>query len=165
MSADADAGDGRDETQNERMDRNWDELLQELRVAQAGTQILTGFLLTIAFQNKFSDLTAFQHGVYLVLVVLACLTTALGLAPVYLHRGLFRQGLKGVVVRFGNAVLRVQLLGIALVLTGTQLLIFDVVASRGAAVGAAAVTAVLVVCIASLPSIVTRRRPGRGANT
>ena len=54
--ADADPADGRDETLDERMDRNWNEMLQELRVTQTGTQILTGFLLAIAFQNRFTEL-------------------------------------------------------------------------------------------------------------
>ena len=80
--ADADPSDGRDESVNERMDRNWNEILQELRVTQTGTQIFTGFLLTIAFQQRFSDLTTFQTRVYLILVISAVLTTALGLAPV-----------------------------------------------------------------------------------
>ena len=86
VDADVDPTDGRDESVNERMDRNWNEILQELRVTQTGTQIFTGFLLTIAFQTGFSDLTTFQTRVYLVLVVAAVLTTALGLAPVNLHR-------------------------------------------------------------------------------
>ena len=77
--ADADPTDGRDESLDERMDRNWNEMLQELRVTQTGTQILTGFLLAIAFQNRFEDLTTFQHRVYLILVLAAVTTTALGL--------------------------------------------------------------------------------------
>ena len=96
--ADADPSDGRDESVNERMDRNWNEILQELRVTQTGTQIFTGFLLTIAFQQRFSDLTTFQTRVYLILVIAAVLTTALGLAPVNLHRALFRKGAKVTVV-------------------------------------------------------------------
>ena len=53
---DVDPGDGRDETENERLDRNWNEMLQELRVIQTGTQILTGFLLAAVFQSRFDDL-------------------------------------------------------------------------------------------------------------
>jgi len=73
MAADDDAlpDDGRNETQAERLDRNWNEILQELRVVQTGTQILTGFLLTVAFQQRFEDLDRFQVTVYLVLVALA----------------------------------------------------------------------------------------------
>jgi Family of unknown function (DUF6328) len=90
-SKDAVPGDGRDETETERLDRNWSELLQELRVTQTGTQIITGFLLTLAFKQRFTDLDQFQIDVYLVLVVIAAFTTALGLAPVSLHRSLFRR--------------------------------------------------------------------------
>ncbi|MBN9194503.1 MAG: sodium:proton antiporter, partial [Microbacterium sp.] len=68
---DALAGDGRDETEAERLDRNWDEILQETRVVQTGTQILTGFLLAIAFQQRFEDLDGYQIAVYLVLVCFA----------------------------------------------------------------------------------------------
>ena len=77
VSDDVDRTDGRDESLNERMDRNWNEILQELRVTQTGTQIFTGFLLTIAFQARFSELSTFQVRVYLVLVTAAVLTTAL----------------------------------------------------------------------------------------
>ena len=65
---------------SERLDRNWNEILQELRVTQNGAQILTGFLLAIAFQTKFDTLTEFQNDIYLVLVSAAVATTALGLA-------------------------------------------------------------------------------------
>src|SRR5690606_7271715 len=54
--------DGRDETSNERADRNWEELMQELRVMQTGTQVLSGFLLAVAFQPRFADLDDLQRG-------------------------------------------------------------------------------------------------------
>ena len=60
--ADVDPRDGRDETRNERMDRNWNDLLQELRVTQTGTQILSGFLLTLVFQPRFASLDPLQKG-------------------------------------------------------------------------------------------------------
>lgn len=66
--------DGRDETPNERADRNWTEVLQELRVMQTGTQILAGFLLTLAFQPAFADLSTGQRVFSLVLLVLATLS-------------------------------------------------------------------------------------------
>lgn len=75
---DVDPDDGRDESQNERSDRNWNEMLQETRITQTGTQILSGFLLTIAFQPRFATLSTFQHGVYLALVIVATLTTGVG---------------------------------------------------------------------------------------
>ncbi len=83
--------DGRDESAEERSDRNWAELLQELRVMQMGVQILTGFLLTLPFQQRFGDLDTFQTDVYLALVALAVLSTGLFVTPVSLHRTLFRR--------------------------------------------------------------------------
>ncbi len=59
------ADDGRDETEAERLDRNWAEILQELRVVQTGTQILTGFLLTLVFQQRFTELDPYQVEIYL----------------------------------------------------------------------------------------------------
>jgi hypothetical protein len=145
----------RDETETDRLERNWSELLQELRVTQTGTQILTGFLLTLAFQPRFADLDQFQIDVYLVLVVLAALTTALALAPVSLHRYLFREGAKAQIVRITNVIVKATLAGVAFVLTGTVMLIFDVVV--GIAAGFIAGGATLAVILAAwivLPAIV-----------
>jgi Family of unknown function (DUF6328) len=157
--ADSDPSDGRDETVNERMDRNWIEILQELRVTQTGTQILTGFLLSIAFQPTFAKLGVFEHRVYLILVVTAVLTTALGLAPVNLHRGLFRRHEKVAVVRTGHLILRFVLAGVALVLIGTVLLIFDLVVGQVEAILAAGLTLLVVVALALLPWLVRRAAP------
>jgi hypothetical protein len=75
------ADDGRRETPAERSDRNWNELLQELRVTQTGVQILTGFLLTLPFQERFEDLDDHQRTLYLILVALAVLTTGSSRRP------------------------------------------------------------------------------------
>ena len=107
-SGDADPSDGRDESLNEKMDRNWSDILQELRVTQTGTQILTGFLLAIAFQPKFDTLTLFQQRTYLFLV-LAADDDRLGLAPVNLHRGLFRRHIKFRTVQTAHVLLRLTL--------------------------------------------------------
>ena len=149
--ADADPSDGRDESVNERMDRNWNEILQELRVTQTGTQIFTGFLLTIAFQQRFSDLTTFQTRVYLILVIAAVLTTALGLAPVNLHRALFRKGAKVTIVQIAHVMMRFTLVGVAIMLIGTVLLIFDLVIGRTAALIMAGMTLLAVIILAMLP--------------
>jgi hypothetical protein len=159
--ADADPTDGRDESVNERMDRNWNEILQELRVTQTGTQIFTGFLLTIAFQQRFSDLTTFQTRVYLVLVVTAVLTTALGLAPVNFHRALFRRSAKQTIVQTAHVIMRFTLTGVAVMLIGTVLLIFDLVMGRTAALVMAGFTLVVVIIIAALPLIVRTNRPAQ----
>ena len=158
---DVEADDGRRETLNERLDRNWSEILQELRVTQTGTQILTGFLLAIAFQPTFHDLETYQQRIYLVLVVVAVLTTALGLAPVSLHRSLFRQQAKLAVVQLGHTILRLVLLGVGLVLTGTVLLVFDVVMGLRPALLVAGLTALVVTLLGLLPALISLRRGQR----
>ncbi|MDY6999819.1 MAG: DUF6328 family protein, partial [Actinomycetota bacterium] len=82
---------GRRETEMERLDRNWNSLLQELRVVQTGVQVLTGFLLTLPFQGRFDILDGGMQNVYLVTVCTAVLSTALLVAPVAMHRLLFRR--------------------------------------------------------------------------
>jgi membrane-bound ClpP family serine protease len=158
VTEDVDLTDGRDESLNERMDRNWNEILQELRVTQTGTQIFTGFLLTIAFQTRFTELTTFQVRVYLVLVISAVLTTAFGLAPVSLHRGLFRKGAKMIIVETAHIIMRITLVGVAVMLIGTVLLIFDLVVGRRVALILAGVTLLVVIIIAVLPAILRSSR-------
>lgn len=139
--------DGRDETETERLDRNWNEILQELRVIQTGTQILTGFLLAVAFQRRFTELDAFQVDVYLVLVTVSVIATLLGLAPVSLHRELFRRRAKKTLVHSADILLRLTLASVALVLVGTVLLVFDVVTTRPLAIGMALFVAALIAAI------------------
>jgi len=158
VTEDVDLADGRDESVNERMDRNWNEILQELRVTQTGTQIFTGFLLTIAFQTRFTELTTFQVRVYLVLVIAAVLTTAFGLAPVSLHRSLFRKGAKMIIVETAHIIMRITLVGVAVMLIGTVLLIFDLVVGRNAALILAGVTLLMVIIIAVLPAVLRSSR-------
>jgi hypothetical protein len=144
MDAHTDAAptDGRHESVNERMDRNWNELLQELRVAQTGVQILTGFLLTVPFQQRFGDLDEYQRAVYLVLVVLAVAATGFIVAPVSLHRILFRRGLKRELVDSADTLAQTGLAMLGLVLAGAALLLFDVVVDRTAGIVAGAATLV-----------------------
>jgi hypothetical protein len=162
---DVDPGDGRDESPNERSDRNWNEMLQETRITQTGTQILSGFLLTIVFQPRFSSLSPFQHGLYLGLVLAATVTTALALSPVYLHRLLFRRHKKATLVRYGHRLVSCALGGLVVVMVGTVLLIFDV--ASGADVGTIAAVAVLAVIIvlAGLPAWRALRRDGSGSTS
>jgi hypothetical protein len=137
----------RDETESERLDRNWNEILQELRVTQTGTQILTGFLLTVAFQPRFTELSEFQVVVYLALVATAAVTTALALAPVSLHRQLFRKRAKDRIVRAANRILQLALVGVGLTLTGTMMLIFDVVAGHVAGIVVGIATVVMLAAL------------------
>jgi hypothetical protein len=154
--------DDRDETPTERLDRNWTEILQELRVIQTGTQILTGFLLTLAFQPRFFDLDTYQIDIYLVLVVLAVVSTGLGLAPVGLHRILFRKRAKKEIVAVADTLLQVTMAGVALLISGTAMLIFDVVVGRTAGIVAGVGSIVTIVALwVVLPYLV---HPRRGAS-
>jgi Family of unknown function (DUF6328) len=145
---DADAiPDGRSETETERLDRNWGQLVQELRVTQTGTQILTGFLLTLAFQARFAKLDAIQVNFYLALVILAGLTTALGLTPVAIHRALFRRRAMEQLVATGNILLKLTLACVGLILVGSTLFIFAVVVSTSAGIIAGVVTLVIAVIL------------------
>lgn len=149
---------GRNETFVERMDRNWDELVSELRVTQTGAQILVGFLLTVPFQQRFTTLDAYQRGLYLVLVGLAVLATVLIVTPVSLHRALFRRRLKRELVATGNSFARAGLVVLAVVIAGVPALLFDVVVSRAAGVTALAGALVLLVgCWWVAPRLVERR--------
>ncbi|MHA7986421.1 DUF6328 family protein [Rathayibacter sp. CAU 1779] len=152
--------DGRTETVVQRSDRNWADILQELRVTQTGTQIITGFLLALAFQPRFTTLDTFSSTIYLVLVCLAATTTALNLTPVSLHRWLFRRHVKRELVVIGNVLLRITLAAVGLLVIGVVLFIFDVVLSRTAGFVAGGITAAVVVALWVLLPLVARRVRG-----
>jgi hypothetical protein len=80
-----------DESEAERLNRNFDDLLQELRVSQNGTQILFAFLLTVPFSNGYSKVTDLQQGIYFAALLLSALSAAMLIAPAVMHRILFRQ--------------------------------------------------------------------------
>src|SRR5271168_3298587 len=101
----------RGETELQRLDRNWNSLLQELRVVQTGVQLLTGFLLTLPFQQRFDVLSHPMRMVYLATVGCSVAATVLLIAPVAMHRMLFRRHLLQVVV---SAAHRCALAGLAL---------------------------------------------------
>lgn len=152
------------ESESEKLDRNWNEILQELRVTQTGTQILTGFLLTLAFQTRFKELSTDQVALYLVLVVLAVSATALGLIPVSLHRALFRQGRKDRTVRDGDRLLRIMLAVISVLLVGVVAFLFDVVWGRVPALVAGGIA--LMIAIAAWLAVlrISRRSLRRKVN-
>ena len=137
------ADDDRDETPEERADRNWNDLLQELRVSQTGVQLLAGFLATLPFQQRFGELDAFQRGWYVVLLALAFSTVGVTLAPVAIHRRVFGEGAKEELVRAGHRLLATALAMIGLLLGGIVLLIVDMVYDRTAAAIAAVVSIVV----------------------
>ncbi len=151
-----DLADGRDESPNERADRQWSEVLQELRVMQTGTQILTAFLLALAFQPAFAELGPGQRIFYLVLVVLAVLSAIIALAPVALHRILFRRREKQVVVAYGHAALVTALATVALLLVGVVAFVFDVVLGDVASWIAAVVLGLVVAILWIVAPVVLR---------
>lgn len=151
----------RNESEAERVERNWNEILQELRVIQTGTQILTGFLLALAFQPRFTELGRQEVTIYLVLVAVSVIATVLALAPVSLHRALFRKRAKPEIVRLAHRLLMLTLVAVALTLAGTTVLIFDVVIGPTAGLAAGG-TALVVIAAAWLlmPALVRRNRRG-----
>lgn len=113
-----------------RVDRNWNELMQELRVVQTGVQLLTGFLVTIPFTDAFGRLDAYQRAVYLCLLVGSVLTTGAIVAPVAYHRLLFRRRRRLWLVESANQLARAGLVLLAVVCSGVVLFVTDVVVGR-----------------------------------
>jgi hypothetical protein len=116
-----------DESPDEKLDRNFNELLQELRVAQTGVQILTGFLLTVPFSSRFEELDDLQLTTYLAVLSGAVLTTGFVIAPVAFHRLLFRQHRREWIVEAANVCARCGLVLLALTVSGVLFLVFEIV--------------------------------------
>jgi hypothetical protein len=137
--------DQRGETPLERLDRNWADLLQELRVIQTGVQLLTGFLLTLPFQSRFEQLSTTQQNIYLATLGASVVATGFLIAPVSLHRLLFRRHARRLTVDVAHRLAQIGLgfLGVAMI--GVVLLIFDVVAGPTTGVVAAVVTGLLLI--------------------
>ena len=121
----------RTEEEQERLNRQMTELLNELRVAMPGVQVLFGFLLTVPFQQRFSWVTEFQETVYLVTLIAAATATAFLIAPSAYHRVLFEQHEKPTVIHRGTVQFLVGLAALALAMNGAVLLVTDVVFGTG----------------------------------
>ncbi len=133
----------RDESRAEQLDRNWIELIQELRVAQTGVQVLAGFLLTLPFTSRFGDIDHAHRMTYLVAFSLAVVTVGLMTAPVALHRFLFGRHEKDVLVRTGDLYAKAGMTTMGLTLVAVVVLIFGVVVGDGAGIVAGALVFVL----------------------
>lgn len=116
-----------DETRDQRLARNVTDLLSELRVAQAGVQILFGFLLSVVFTAQFREASGFEKGMHLIAVVLAALATAFLIAPAAWHRHLFREGRRDDILRVGNRTVLAGLVCLAGAVTDVVALIAKVV--------------------------------------
>jgi len=143
------------------LDRNWNELLQELRVTQTGTQILTGFLLTLPFSSGFPDLSHGQKRLYLVVLIGSVVATGLNVAPVAYHRILFRRHRRRWLVSAANLAARAALVMLAFDSAGVVLLVFDVVVSRGSAIVAAGVVLGFLLLLWGVVPIVERTASSR----
>jgi hypothetical protein len=117
---------GRDETEGERLDRNLNELLQELRVALPGVQVLFAFLLAVPFQQNFTEITEFQKDVYFATLLLTALSAILLISPSAYHRITFRMQQKEQLIFLANRFTIAGLGALALAMTGAIVLITDV---------------------------------------
>jgi hypothetical protein len=113
----------RREDRAHQLDRNWAELVQELRVLGTGIQILFAFLLTIAFQARFEQTTAFEKDVYLATMMASGLAAVFIIAPVALHRFLFQFGVKDEVVTLTNRIAICGLVALSVAMVGAILLV------------------------------------------
>lgn len=137
----------RPETPAQRADRNFQELLQELRVLQTGVQILLGFLLIFAVQPRFAELSATAQTIYVVTFLSCCLAAGLLMSPVAHHRTLFAQGRKAEIVHMADRSARAGMVALFVTMVGATLLVMNLVVSTAIAV---AISAGVAVSIASL---------------
>lgn len=115
-----------EESESEQLARNLNELLQEVRVAQTGVQILVGFLLSIAFTERYANATTFLKATHLLTVLFAVTAVALFIAPAAWHRMLFRQGLREKVIRISDRFALAGLVCLAIAMSGTAMLLADI---------------------------------------
>jgi hypothetical protein len=133
---------GREETEEERADRNLSDLLQELRVALPGVQVLFAFLLTVPFTQRFEDLSDFQEKLYFGVLITVALATVMLVAPTAGHRILFRRQQKEFIVTISNTLALIGLLFLAIAMTGAIALISDFIFGSTTAVISTIVMAV-----------------------
>lgn len=118
----------------QRADRAYGEILQEVRVAQTGVQILFAFLLTLAFTARFKSITPVQRDIYVVALMLAAAATALLIAPAAFHRMIYRRRLKQHLVHAANKLALAGLVLLLLAMIAALVLILDVTTGTGTAV-------------------------------
>jgi hypothetical protein len=123
-----------DESESERNSRRLLELLQEVRVATAGVQILFGFLLAVPFQQGFEKISSFQRHIYLVVLICTAISSALLIAPTALHRLLFRQGHKPQIIEYANRMVILGLVLLAVAMVGVVLLLSHEIFGPAAAI-------------------------------
>jgi O-antigen/teichoic acid export membrane protein len=156
----------RNETPTERLDRNWNDLLQELRVVQTGVQLLTGFLLTLPFQQKFPSLDEGERRVYMAAVCASILATGFLQAPVSVHRALFRRHRRKETVALANRLAIVGIVFLACAIVSVTTLIFDVLLGWTAGLVFGILAAILLVVLwLAVPWSVRLRSPDHPPGT
>jgi high-affinity Fe2+/Pb2+ permease len=152
----------RPESPEQHYDRDYDELLQELRVAQAGVQILFAFLLGIAFQQRFSSISSTQRVIYVSTLMLTAAATVLLIAPVAIHRLLFRRHRKGELVAVSNLLAISGLTALMLaVVGGVWLILLEVASPEVTGLLTGFVAGLFVVTWIVVPLWIRRQRAGR----
>lgn len=149
------------ETPQQRDDRNLTDLLQELRVATLGVQVLFGFLLGLPFTVRFSRLESWQRWLYLGIVLLSSISIVLLVAPVAYHRLVFRHHLVGTLLRAANTLAIGGVIAIALAVSGAVLLVTSYVEPGAPAVVLSAVVATLFAILWFALPLARRARPSR----
>ena len=134
-----------DEDEKERLDRNLEQLLQELRVALPGVQVLFAFLLTVPFSQGFVKLSDFERDLYFFVLMTTALATVLLISPTAIHRLLFREGMKREIVMRSNVLSLIGLAVLAVAMTSAVTLIAHFVLGSTAAVITAIATALLII--------------------
>lgn len=148
----------RDETPAERADRNFDDILQELRVTQTGVQVLFSVLLTVPFSQRFEKVTSFQKDVYFGALLLAAATAVMLVAPVSTHRLLFHTGQKPWVVRISSVYAVVGTVLLLLTIAAVLLLVSDVLFDDTVAVAVSTAFGVATGVLWFVPPLLRRRR-------
>jgi O-antigen/teichoic acid export membrane protein len=154
------AGAGRHETALERWDRNLAELLQEVRVAQTGVQVLFAFLLTLPFSTRFPAIGRVDKVAYLITLIAAATATALLIAPVSYHRLVFRQGHKAQLVRYASVAAEAGLACLVVAVAGAVFMVVDVVSGTRVAAVLGALVAALYLTLWYVIPLRQRRRHG-----
>jgi hypothetical protein len=129
----SDRSSGREESEQERLDRNLGELLQELRVALPGVQVLFAFLLAVPFQKNFTEITPFEKKIYFATLICTAISAALLISPSAYHRLTFRYQQKDWLVSTANGLAIAGLAFLALAMTGALILISHILYGEAAA--------------------------------
>jgi hypothetical protein len=149
------------ESEAQRADRNFNDILQELRVTQTGVQILFGFLLTMPLQARFGQLDRYEKALLVIAALLLATATACIIAPVAWHRTLFRHQVKKEIVDASNVFAKAGLTALALGIVASMLLMLDLVLPRWAAVTLGVAIGVLLLMLWAVSPLLRRREMKR----